>query len=398
MTLENTVDSQIDQSIKVDTESEFFIAIAKHDVHSFIMLGVVVDGKPKLLAKVGKGNIIDKSFGTSCVQHCTLFGKMLGSHSDAVLLDEGLESTIYFSEISYQAYAISFNQYLEFLEITRDIHKEQLEFYKHRADPVGDYKNLSFPERGVYKLRKGIHCYIPEEEKAPGAITFNYQEIGTYKKESTHDDKRVRQNIIDESKEIHSSNTCRTTARSLLNYTLHYPANVSRLFTIGLDYKTILLNGNTLSPNTFYILPKPPNCFQVNSTQTKVLDELYKKLEDLPKKEPESDVTRRKFKKLKKLYLEVSGGPELSLNQLLGKIMVHRAKNTKLFDTRRGQSMFSSLAEMLGFKFKTGTQQAYDRMEQTLNKEIERAKKIEAEGEEVEDDQVCRLSTNYPGS
>ncbi|QMT60847.1 hypothetical protein [Legionella sp. PC997] len=395
MTLENTVDVKIDQSIVIDKNSEFFIAIAKKGVHSFIMLGVMVDGEPKLLAKVGKGNIIDKSFGSSCVQQFTLFGKMVGSHSDAVLLDEGLGGTNNFPEISYQAYAISFDQYLEFLEITRAIHQEQLDFYKNRPNPTGEYKKMTFPERGVYKLREGIHCYIPEEEETLGKITLKYKEIGTFKQQSAQDAK-LRQDIIDESKEIHSSNTCRTTARSLLNYTLHYPANVSSLFTIDFNYKTRLWHENTLKSNTFYILPKPPNCFHVPASKRKILDELYKKLEDLPKKEPGSDATRRKFNELKKLYLEVAVEPQLSLNQLLRKIIEHRENNRVLFETRRGHNLLSSIVEMFGFKIKTGTQQTYERIEQTLNKEIMRKKEIEFGIKEVQDEQDKERNICYP--
>ncbi|PWY54364.1 hypothetical protein DGG96_17650 [Legionella qingyii] len=222
---------------------------------------------------------------------------------------------------------------------------------------------------------------------------LKYQEIGTFKNESIHDDKLIRQDIIDEAKEINTSNTCRTTARSILNYTLHYTANVPALFALGFDYKAILLNGNTFPSNAFYILPEPPNCFQLNSTQMKVLEELYQKLEDLPKKEPESDVTRKKFKKLKKLYLEIAVEPQLSLSLLLDKITVHRANHQKLFDIRRGQSCISSFAELLGIQIKTGTQQAYDRMEHTISKEIERERKIKSEAKEVdENEQVSRVN------
>ncbi|PWY53786.1 hypothetical protein DGG96_20465 [Legionella qingyii] len=167
-------------------KAKFFIAIAKKDVHSFIMVGVVVDGKPKLLAKVGKGNIIDKSFGTSCAQQFTLFGKMLRGHSDALLIDEGIGSSNQFPVISYQAYAISFTQYLEFLAITKDIHLEQLELYKERPNPVEEMKQLTYPERAILKLRKGIYCYIPDEEVSPGKITLKYLCTGQFIKNSSH--------------------------------------------------------------------------------------------------------------------------------------------------------------------------------------------------------------------
>ena len=103
-----------------------------------------------------------------------------------------------------------------------------------------------------------------------------------------------------------------------------------------------------------------------------VLNELYKKIEDLPKNHPNLDATRKKFNELKRLYQEIAGEPQLSLNQLLKKITDHRAANNSLFNVRRSQSIFSGLVEALGFK--TGTQQAYDRMTKVVIEEIKRGK------------------------
>ncbi|KTC85295.1 hypothetical protein [Legionella cincinnatiensis] len=360
--------------ITVDKDSEFFITIAKEGIHSFIMLGVMVDDKPQLLARVGKGNLIDPSFGTSCGKQFTMFGKAVGTHTEASLMDEGLsDNENVTSDISYQSYSITYEQYLEFLALTKEIHNEQLEHYKNRELPNVKYRELTYPQKGVHKLRSGINCYLPTQEES-GKITFEYKSINTFQPQHVNDNQPLHQEIISGAKEIKASNTCRTTARALLNYTLHYPPDVPALFAIGLDYKTKLVGGKPTA-NTFYVLPQPPNCFEVNPTQMKVLQELYKKLENLPKNQPQADATRDKFKELKHLYQEIAGKPQLPLTLLLDKITVHRVAHNKLFDTRRSQSIISKFAELLGIK--TGTQQAYDRMEKAVKQEIERVNKAE---------------------
>ncbi|MCE0722537.1 MULTISPECIES: hypothetical protein [Legionella] len=344
-------------------KSEFFITIAKNGIHSFVMLGVMVDGKPELLAKVGKGNVIDEDFGISCTH---LYGKILGSHSDASLMDERRNRRD--AAISYQAYSITYEHYLEFLAITRDIHQNQLEYYKERKVRNVPLEQLTYPEKGVHYLRRGIKCYIPEEEPS-GRITFRHQKVVTFGKASTFSNAQIRQGIIEGAREINASNTCRTTACDILNYTLQYSPNVPSLFVFGFDYKINLVGGQ-LPQNGFYILPPPPNCFKVNPTQREVLNELYQKLLDLPTNHPNLGVTRQKFDKLKHLYQEIAGEPQLSLNELLTKITDHRTCNYSLFNVRRSRSIFSGLVEALGFK--TGTQQAYDRMTKTVTEEIEK--------------------------
>jgi hypothetical protein len=224
----------------IEKDSEFFISIAKSGVHSFLMLGVMKNGNPELLAKVGKSNLIDKDFGTSCAQQFTMFGKAVGTRTEALLVDEGLGDDQDLT-ISYQAYSINYKQYLECLAMIRDIQKDQLEHYKGRAQPVGEYRKLSYPEKGVRKLRAGIWCYVPKSEDIPsGKITLDLDTVDTFSPESTNKDEQSRQSIIQGAKEIKALNTCRTTARSILNYILGYSPNIPALFAIGLSYKTKL--------------------------------------------------------------------------------------------------------------------------------------------------------------
>ena len=172
----------------------------------------------------------------SCGNQLTMFGKAVGSHTDASLMDEGIKDEGGFSDISYQAYSITYEQYVEFLALARDIQKDQREYYKGRVDPDKEYRNLSFPEKGVRKLKNGINCYIPEPENS-GQITFNYRGINTFGNENTNDNNKFRQDIIDGTKELKASNTCRTSARSILNYTLHYYQMFLPYLLLGLIIK-----------------------------------------------------------------------------------------------------------------------------------------------------------------
>ncbi len=65
-------------------DSEFFLSIAKQGIHSFMMLGVVNDGAPQLLARVGKTNDIDPDFG----RQGTMLQKALGDGTLARLAKE----------------------------------------------------------------------------------------------------------------------------------------------------------------------------------------------------------------------------------------------------------------------------------------------------------------------
>lgn len=395
--MENTMSSKI----TLDSDSQFFMSIAKEGQHSFVMLGVIQDDKPILLAKVGKGNLIDRSFGTSCRSQCSMFGKVIGTHTDASLQDEGISTTRQFSsKISYQAYDITYEQYLDFLAMTKAIHLDQLEHYKDRED-IKDkpYSQLSFPEKGVRKLQQGISCYMPlssnvDDEVAsesevlsdeyPQKLTLEYKNI-TQLQTVPRQELGQHQTIIDGAKELKFSNTCRTTARSLLNYTLGYQSKVPALYACGLDYQTTLVN-NQLATNTFYTLPAPPNCFDVPSTQRKILQKLYQRLEELPKKAPQLESTRSKYDQIKKMYIDIAGKPNIGLTEMLDKVTTHRATNHELFNQKRNQGLLSKFIEALGFSLKTSTQVVYDEIETELNKALKTQRTNEIQPSELEED------------
>lgn len=350
----------------VNPNSEFFVSIVKNGIHSSLILGVMVDNQAITLAKVGKSNLIDQGFDTSCAGQFSLFKKELVTHTEAALMDEGVNSNL---GMNYQAFSITYQQYLDFLEMFKTIHLEQLNHYQKRSFDVNkDYGDLSFPEKGVYKLRKGIKCFIPMLQES-GQITFQYQDIKTFN--GTAQNKQKPQEMINGAKQLSASNTCRTTARSILNYVLGYCSNISEHFLINLDYHM------KKEGDFFYILPPPPNFYQVDTTRKQILQELYAKLEELPKKYAQLELTREKFNKLKQLYCDISARPEISFVELLTKIEAHKSQHQNLFSQHRGQSIISLIAQKLGIK--TATEESYEAMVKTVVKELDRLDKAKTQ-------------------
>jgi len=114
---------QMADSIKVDRNSEFFIALGKDGKHSFIFLGVMKDDKPMILARFGKSNKIDRNVTWSRAPHYlhSLFTKgSLSKMQGEPIFYEKKRS------IHYQAYAITLQQYEELIQRLIEIENSQL--------------------------------------------------------------------------------------------------------------------------------------------------------------------------------------------------------------------------------------------------------------------------------
>ncbi len=365
--IEHILGNEMQQPITVDKHSEFFICIAKDGIHSFLMLGVMDGKNPKLFARVGKGNKIDESFGTDFSQQLTMVQKALFSNTEATLDDEGITRRKPV-DISYQAYSITYKQYLDFLKMTKNINIHQRNKYGAMVIPDKHSDDLTYSEEAVKKLRTGVSCYVPQNNEGKDSITFTYQTLNA---EDSKQEEIISQQkkIIQRASTLDVSNTCRSTALDLLNYTLGYTPDVATLFAVGLNYTTTL-NAGVPSPATFYILPPPPNCFKLSVTKMKILEVLYERLESIPKINPGAEGTRDKYDELKDLYKKISGEPDLPLNTLLDNIAVHRKKNNHIFNAHRGQSFVSWILQFFGAK--TATQQALDRIEKWVKEQIEK--------------------------
>ncbi len=327
--------------LELSKNDEYFLSIAKKHIHSFIMLGVVHNGEPKLLARVGKIIDVDPDFGHPCLNIKMLIGSgALARIADHYLLRE--KESI--EDIDYQAYTINYQQLKEFYGMIAQIEKKQLE-------------NLIIQQ--AIEKNDVIKCYLPVEEKADDLVAFRYKKISEFDFSNDQELKdrisaKATPEIVSGAQINVISNTCRTYAKNIVEAILGYLTDISEYFFISLKYQTKLKAGQP-DAKSFYILPPPPNTANVDPKQALVLTKLYQRIQEIPKLNPESDETRRKFDALKSIYQDIAGQNNLSAKELLRKILKHEKNNhNALFEHRapnffiRFFSMSSSTQKMFG--------------------------------------------------
>jgi hypothetical protein len=158
------------------------------------------------------------------------------------------------------------------------------------------------------------------------------------------------------------SNNCRTNAKSIVEKTIkadHLPG-VSSFFFLGLPFKTHLSNGH-IYEQLFIYPPPPPQLKGMgdNDPQWRILNKLYKRLDDIAKTSHRMDLelSHKKFDALKALYQKeyekLMGSEPVSTMDLLSDIQhwVSKDLNKSLIDDRRSKSIF---------KFKTSTRSMFD--------------------------------------
>lgn len=295
-------------SIDLD-DSQFFIAIAKKQTHSFIMLGSYKDNKvQELLCRAGK--VFDLKQNTEHqAKICSVFGALAGAvftSTAAKIQDEGLtRRKLGHQAITYQAYDISFKQYLEFIRLLESIQKPNNSFLCYK--PVSRHYNSLLLESTRQKVFK--------PRPLAGSLFAAIHHLS-----------------ID--------NNCRHGAIKLVEETLHQPlsSSVSTNFFSDLPYKSFLDFGVPSQDIPFYVLPPPPNAYNsVNTKKLKVLEALYKQMEQIPVLEPNSELTQQKFMCLKDFYRQQVADEvqEPSIERLLFNIQNWKKENYQLLNKLR---------------------------------------------------------------
>lgn len=312
------------ENIEVNPSNEFFIAIGKKGIHSFLMLGVVNDeGQPRLLARIGKTNDIDPDYNNELRIKLKLFFTSTKAHL-------GEENLYIKSEISYQAYSINLNQFKGFLSLAYNMEQN------HLHDPI----------IGPKVIDKKIKCYLPIET-TKDKITFAYQELEELPQFLNPEGKTPSVELMKGAQEVRRANNCRTTSLNIIELILGYKTDVSQYFFVSPKYKTHGQDGY-LYKTAFYILP-PPIAFksQVNAKQMSVLKKLYARLEETPLTYANDQKTKLKFDELKSMYKEISGESNLSANQLLSRILQHETDHGAVLFAKRHPNFFSRMFSCL---------------------------------------------------
>lgn len=328
-------------SFKVKKGNEFFISVAKKGIHSFMMLGVIDNGSsPRMLARVGKTNYIDADANNPLI----MATKALGDGALAMLADEGVvRRTNYSENIEYSAYSINYEQAKEFLGLIAQIEKKQ----KEDAGIKAAILNHTYPGGNLVGVSEGkalkkaaIKAYVPNEIEGSNEVEFQYKALSECNF-STPDEKKLTP-LEKGANRIQLKNTCRSTALNIVEAILGFTTNVSKVFFISPDYKSKLKGGNP-DKQSFYILPPPPivKKGEFSAPQYAMLEKMHKRLENIPKLNPDDPKTRAKFDALKKTYNSVFGENTLSATALLVKLNEHVRKEKGALFGKRSQNLVS---------------------------------------------------------
>lgn len=271
-------------------KARFFISIAKQGYHSFLMLGTYNDLQVQhLLCRVGKG--MDES------NICKLLFGGVGSS----LFDEGpFRTKRYPTPITYQAYEITYANYLEFVQVLEGL------------------QVLRGPKNKLNRLP----CYKPFPGEQKDQKIFKFTSTAVCNKSNPAMNKDVKVSA----EHLSIANTCRHTAIQLVERVTHktISSQVSSWFFRDLPYSSHLEYGVPAKEKPFYILPIPPSAYRtLEPKQKKIAERLYRQIERLALIAHDAKTTEKKFLLFSGLYKQVVANQEaLSLNTLLDGILL----------------------------------------------------------------------------
>lgn len=247
-------------SIIVNKGDEFFIALAKSTKgddknHTFLMLGVIQEGKPTILARVGKTyihNKLAKDFfrEKNLKSYVALYSSVLFSRTESTLQPESLKPR---GPISYSAYAINFEQYKQFLRLLSFMKKTELE----------------------YKF------YQPTEEQDDTVV----MEITPIQHEDLSKANLSEQNMVERAEYYDRNHHCRESAIEIAEYTqgiTHLTDDVSRHFYNNLSVVAEFSYGKPREH--FYVFPLPPESFEADEAKKVRLTRIFQRMENLLEK------------------------------------------------------------------------------------------------------------------
>ncbi|KTD67871.1 hypothetical protein Lste_1029 [Legionella steelei] len=366
--------------LKINKKTDhFFISINKRkgDVHSFVMLGIYDPKKNKVqrvLCRVGKwgdSGIDEPDYADSMTFICNaLFFSNKSKLGDEGVWREGAE----LQPMSYQAYDISYEQYLEFVQILESIQTDKNTFgcYKpgikenpqktaqdHTTEQpqVEDSGSLSPSEPATLVSSE------PQDEN-PDLVTLTYSIQRVF---PSRDVRKVQESVNG----LNIHNTCRHSAIRLVEEVQHAPVGsmVSSCFLWGLPYETYLDHGKPSENVPFYALPAPPTTFaHLDEIKLNVLKKLYTRMEEMLCLEPDSPDTQDKFATLRDKYLDLAGPKnDLSLDALLEDIHTWKVTNKSTLEVLREKYLWDYLPF---FKRTSSTMKLVSELENDLETEI----------------------------
>ncbi|MDR3443453.1 MAG: hypothetical protein P4L65_10625 [Legionella sp.] len=289
-------------SIEINKETDhFFISINKSSMHSFVMLGVYDGNQVKHpLCRVGMAAVHEAVCDGYVVALVSRYiYQFFFSKAKAELKDEKVvRNKIGSYLINYQAYDITYKQYIEFIKILETIQTEKNKFC----------------------------CFKPIVEEG-NEVILSYTNSPMQSDSPPPNTVHLKERLAN----LSVRNTCRHSAVALIEEAGKTPisSTVSNSFYRNLLCQTKLEYGVPSKAIPFYVLPVPPAAYPgLNKATKKIIDTLYKRMENLLKIEANSEETQKKFACLKQLYVQTIGPQqEQTLDELLHSIQTWKLEN-----------------------------------------------------------------------
>jgi hypothetical protein len=318
-------------TLDITKNSEFFIALCQYGPHSYVALGAKTKDKTQLLASFGK--IASERTSNLCTSLCTaVFNKVpatiLNEPVTKHLKPNGFISNPSESNVTYKAYDISYQNYIEFL------------LYM---------KQLSVAQRAQNQYADILEAYIPIT-KTDKKVTFEWRSVESLNVENQIKKPHDKDTIIEPTRNSKAlnlslvSNTCR---HSAIHFTQqarnnkHMGQGVSSAFFKKLPLKATFTNGEVSKQHYFYILPLPPSSYSdLSKEQEHILKKLYKRLDRLLQKHQNNPLTAEKFEQLKTLYNSITPKQTTAIWQVIDAVETWEKDNKTLISSHRSSFCF----------------------------------------------------------
>ncbi len=289
--------------IQLSPYGEFFIALCQINEHSYITFGMRTGDKVEVLASFGK--VFDESaLGLSFV----FWNTAAYVRNESFMFAENRER-----EVKYKAYAITYHHYLAFLH-----HIKRLSL-QHNSGLRAYCPDPDQPSRLVWKLVANV------KTNAKNTDSMDLNEYG-------------RVGLI--------NNTCRHSAIHLTKQAAHRTdlgKGISSLFFSTPPLAADFLAGKVKkSTPYFYILPLPPQAFPgLTPAKHKIINQLYRRLDEIVLCAQKNPITIQKFHKIKELYNELTRNSKASIFDIMKGIEAWEHDNKDLISKHRKSHWFS---------------------------------------------------------
>ena len=312
----------------VSKNCEFFVAICKKREHSFVIFGVhdKEANKNHILCGVGKYFLMGEDASSMMSANCSnglsfLFDEERGElytefySKDGKICNQFRREEI---DISYSAYRISLENYLEFIFL------------------------LNHSKR--FNSKQTLRGYDLDKSEGPN-LEFEFYKFVTRDKPLSEENAEKLKKIDGSARSVSMGNSCRHTALMLVEMVIKEKQISVVIMQWSFQTIHVLLHERIRKELIYFPVPPPRQpAKKEEMPQHRVMVRLYRQLQTLSSKFLDNEVTYEKFYALRALYDQLDSRKDRSIFEVFEHIHAWDSQNASLIDTKRGFPFFFTTA------------------------------------------------------